>query len=421
MGTQVGFMLLSLVALYDYGASPKQLGLLSASNYVPFVVLGLFFGAVIDTRNPRSVAVTANTVRLVTIGLMMALYFLGFANIWSLIVVVLIVAIGSSAYDISVQSMVPLVFNRDRITTVNARFELGRSIGSTLGPAIAGAIVGIWGALSALAVLGLTYALGLIGVLSVKTTHTAEGPADRGSSSVKSLVISIGEGFRYLLGRTDILAGICLAAVCNLSNGVLAALAFFQLKDLHGFSSEQTGLVGSIAGLMTIGTALVAGRLARMGSTLACMVTSLICSSGAALVFSIVPTPLGPPIVFFGVILGINYSANQVFNVRMISYRQATVPSQYLARANSASKSLIMVTLPIGSALGGVLASYWSSRVALSSVSIAAILIFLAMAVAARKAPWQDTGLAAQHNDTRNDHAPDADEGDDTWNGFPVQ
>lgn len=399
LGTQIGFTMLPLVALYALDASPIQLGVLTAVDYIPFIIFGVFFGAVIDASDPQSISIASNIVRLAAICLLLVAFMVGQANVQVLIIAVFIIALGSAAYDTSVQSLVPLVFERRELTMVNGRFELGRSLGGTLGPAIAGAVLAHGGPAPGLAVLVATYALGLAGVLSIRPTAIGDTAQSWRRHRLAWSLTSTRDGFRYLNGRRDVLAAICLAAVSNLANGALNALAFLHLKNEFAMSPEQTGIVGSIAGAMAIISALGAGRLARIASARVSMLISLLTACASAVVFALADVGAGWRVSVFGVVLGANYCANQIFNVRMISYRQATVSGSFLARVNAAAKALIMAALPVGSLVGGALATATSAGSAILILSGVATIAVLAIAVASKTVGWRDDRAAATDAD----------------------
>ena len=131
-----------------------------------------------------------------------------------------------------------------------------------------------------------------------------------------------------------------------------ALLMLFALRDL-GLSEATMGLVfsaGAVGGLL--GALVVTPLTRRLGEGRAIPLAALAWTPGAALVplagtLPAVPVLIASSFVFSFCVV--------VYNVTQVSFRQRVCPPALLGRMNASVRFLVWGTMPIGSAIGGVL------------------------------------------------------------------
>ncbi|MYS77850.1 MFS transporter, partial [Streptomyces sp. SID5926] len=177
--------------------------------------------------------------------------------------------------------------------------------------------------------------------------------ADGRRSSLGSLVAELGEGLRYFRGRGDLARLATAAAVNNLSYSMcLTMLPLWAVRPGRlGLTETGYGLlltclaVGSIlAGLVTgrILDAVGDGPVMRFGAPL------------LGLCFLALAVPAVPVVALGLFVYGL---VSMVWNVAVISYRQATIPLPLFGRVNAAYRWLTWGVIPFGSLFGGTLAA----------------------------------------------------------------
>ena len=94
--------------------------------------------------------------------------------------------------------------------------------------------------------------------------------------------------------------------------------------------------------------------------------------------------PLAPKAFPIPVLVGggvVGTGAGMLFNVNQLTYRQAITPPRLLGRMNSVVRFMYWGTIPVGSALGGVLATWIGLRPTLFVEAIAGVLVMLPVAL----------------------------------------
>lgn len=380
LGDGVLGMLAPLVAL-TLTTSPTQIALLTAANWVPWLLLGLAAGVVIDRVDRRRAQVLALAARA---GVLLAAALLSLAGQLTmplLVVVVLLYGVTEVFADLGATSIVPDLVSADRLAAANGRLiGVQQVTNAFLGSPLAGVLIvlgagvgfGTSAALAALAALAL--AAGLRGGFR---------PAGR-SVSARPLT-DVREGLTFLVRHPVIRPLVLTSSVVN-----LASTAYFAVFVLWAVGPDSAmGLTAAQYPLLTLGLALgaVAGSVVVDRVQRRCgEVPTMIGSTIACVVLMLVPVvwPNGWAVaVAFGLI-GLTNTAG---NVLTQSLRQRLVPGALLGRVGGAGRTLAYGLMPVGAVLGGVVAE----RFGLAATFCAAVGVALAaccyLALTLRRVP----------------------------------
>src|SRR5438552_15306497 len=77
IGSSVTGLALPLTAVLVLNATPAQMGIVRAAQYLPFLLLGLFVGAWVDRLRRRPILIMADMGRALLVGLIPAAALLG--------------------------------------------------------------------------------------------------------------------------------------------------------------------------------------------------------------------------------------------------------------------------------------------------------------------------------------------------------
>ena len=144
--------------------SHQLVALVQASATVPFMLLGVFAGAIADNFDRRRVMLAAQVGMLVVSSLLAVLAFVGWLNPVLLLAFTLSVGAGTAlnapAWQASVRQQVAASELPQAIALNSMSFNIARSIG----PALGGVLISIWDVSIGFAINAVSY-IGLIGVL----------------------------------------------------------------------------------------------------------------------------------------------------------------------------------------------------------------------------------------------------------------
>jgi MFS family permease len=332
--------------------SPTLVSLAGAAATVPWLLLALHAGALADRLDRRRIMVVANVARAAVLSLAGLAALLGLLDLWVLLAAVLVSGMAEVFADVSAQSILPMTVPQNRLTRANGRVSTAQMIGNDfVGAPLAGLLVVTLPAVVFGAPALLYGAAGLL-LLGMRGTYRMDVPRAQG----RPLRRDIGEALRYLWSHRVLRSLAVTAGLLNLANAAyFAVFVLWAVGDGSriGLQPGEYGLmttafaVGALPGSLLSGWA--AGRFGEFRALVGCwLATSLLLIVPVA-----VPSPwtLYPTAVLWGV-------AGAAGNVLVISARQRLIPAELLGRVNSAYRLVGMGGMPLGAALGGVVAEF---------------------------------------------------------------
>ncbi|MET9038461.1 MFS transporter [Streptomyces mirabilis] len=374
-GTQVSMVALPLIAVISLGASALEVGVLAAVERVPFVVLSLPAGALIERMDHRRVLVTAAALRTVLILTVPLAAAMGLLTIGHLYLTAVLIGALSVFADVAGMSVVPALLPADRLADGNGKLEVGRSGADVLGPGLAGFLVQVLTAPFALLADALAFA---VSGLLMSRLRPLEKPGHAADEEPASLVQQIREGLKFVVRTPLLLWNAVAAALMNLCAFVFLAIQYLYMVDTLGLGPAVVGLVLALGGVGGVLGSLVSGRLIeRLGLGRAFILASAAVAAGVLIAGTAPHRPLAGPAVlavgYFLYVLG-----GPVFNVAAITARQVITPDHLLARTNATMRFFIWSSIPLGAFLGGLVATLLSLR---GSVLVAGVGLLVPLAV----------------------------------------
>jgi MFS family permease len=363
LGTAVSFVVFPLTAVVSLHASTLAIGLLSAATTVPFLVIALPAGLIVDRLPKRGLMLACDVARTLVMGSVPVAAAFGVLTLGQLYLAALLAGIGAVFFDVAYQSYLPSLVGMDQLVDGNGKLAATRAFSEVAGPGMGGGLYGLLraGAVTADAV---SYAVSALSLLLIRTREARPDrrPPRAGRQAPSA---AAGEAPRTRL-RAELLAGLSFVArhrvlrkiaastaTANLFFAMVTALeVLFLVRSLH-IKPSVTGLVVAAGGVGGVAGGITAGRAARLiGSARIIWVAPLVFGSTTLLM------PLAEPgwrIAFFVIgFTGFAFSGVQ-YNIAQLSYRQAVCPPELLGRMNAAVRWIVWGTLPLGGALGGVL------------------------------------------------------------------
>ena len=373
VGTQVTLLALPLLALLQLGAGAGVVGLLTAAQFVPWVVLALPIGATVDGWSPprhRQALVASDLVRAVLLAALPVLYATGRLTVPLLLLVVLLVGATTVLAEITSGTVVPEVVERGLLAHVNGSIEAARSLAMVVGPALAGVLVGQVGPRVPLLLDAVSYlALVVVGLL----IRTRRGTADSTAT----------DAVRFRL-RDDRGLLVMTVAVATVVAGVSAINVFevFFIRETLGASTTVYGFVmaswtaGMVIGSLSFGR--VPHRLLTLRLVLALLTVSCLMVVAAAAV------PAAGWMVPLWIVGGI---ANGALNVCTTVIIAGRVPAAAHGRAFSVCTAAVQGAGLFGLMVAGPLAEQFDPRVLVAGAGLTGVLAAFACLPLVRREP----------------------------------
>lgn len=333
--------------------SASQTGISVATGVVPFVIVGILAGSIVDRIGYKRASIISDLFSFVSSLLIPVLSVTRGLEFWQLLVLVFIGAFFDSPGISARQALLPELAQIANVSheRANTAYSLIRRFAGLLGPPIAGILLAATGATNLLFFNAATFvASALIVAVAIPDfeVHRAEGAP----SSAREYLRDIQDGFHYLVNNR-----LLIWLVLTGSIGSLVAEPLYTVI-LPVYANE---VLGSAAKLGFIYSALAAGSI--LGNFLylaieARVPRSVIQIGGygmRALAFSVMI--FMPDWWVIALALFIGAVALEPVNPMLMSILQEQVPPGMRARIYGVGSALFVVTAPIGIVAYGFLIS----------------------------------------------------------------
>src|SRR5438045_4534708 len=140
-GTQISGIALPLVALYALHATAFEVAALGTVEFLPFLLFTLPAGVWVDRLRRRWLMVTADLGRVVALGSIPLAAAVGHLTLAQLYIAGFVTGTLTVFFDVSYQSYLPSIVEREQLVDGNAKLEISRSAAQIGGPGLGGLLV----------------------------------------------------------------------------------------------------------------------------------------------------------------------------------------------------------------------------------------------------------------------------------------
>ena len=351
LGSQVSTLALPTVAILTLSATPFQVGLLEALQFLAFPVLGLIAGVYADRIRRRPIMIACDVLRLAALGSVPLAFMLGALTMEQLYVVALLVGVGTVFFDVAYQSYLPAIIARTDLIEGNSKLQVTGSVAQMAGPALAGFLIQLVGPARAVTADATSFLISVLSLWWIRRPEPAPKPAAEAGRT--GFFAEMWEGIRFVLGNPIISRIAGSTATSNLGGNIaFAVILIFVYRFLH-LTPGVVGIVfaaGAVGGLIgALSASWIAARIG-LGPTLFVSITA----GGLSLI--LVPlAQYGFAIPLLIVSFFIGSWVNPVYNINQVSLRQAITPDRVQGRMNATVRTIIWGTIPIGAFIGGAI------------------------------------------------------------------
>lgn len=373
--------------------SVAQMGLVTGVAGVASIITGLFSGVIVDRFDRRILLISCDLARCALFAAI-ALVWLVTPQLWLIYTVMALVAAFSMIFDVGYVAAVPAIVGPDQVTDANGRLFAAQAIASVAGPALAGAVSGLWGPSAAVGVDALSFAVSAAGLMLIRRRLMAPAPAEAAASAGAQRP---GAGRRLLQDLLDGVHFLWRAPVLRALTVTLTIVLFFTtgLTDLlvydvvHGLHRSDSA-VGVVLAASTVGTFLgsaLVGWLRRRAGFGGAWI------GGTALAgLAICGLGLASNLPDLAVLAAAAQGCIAVGGIVSMSLRQEITPGHLLGRVTAAFWTIHNALGPLGVALLTAVAAGYGARPVLAASGLAVTLT----ALAAIRSPIRHAGRATR-------------------------
>lgn len=340
-----------LLAILTLGATPVQMGLLSALGGVPVLVFGLVAGVWVDRLRRRPLLIAADVGRAAVLATIPAAALLGVLRIEQLYVVIVLAGLLGVVFQVAYRAYLPVLVERRSLIDANSKLAFSSSATEIVGPGLTGVLVQAITAPIAMLIDAVSFLVSAVSLALIRRPEPAIVPAGERRPAGRE----IAEGVRAVI-HDPVLRALTLSLATQEFFGAFFGVLYglYAIREL-GLGAALLGLTIGVGGLGAVLGALLAGPATRRLGLGRTMIGALLLGTASAL---LIPLARGPLWAATGMLMAgqlVGDSLRTVYDINDTSLRQAIVPDRLLGRVSATTQLLSAGLSPLGALLGGVL------------------------------------------------------------------
>ncbi len=357
--------------VFKLTGSALNLGLITAFEFLPYLLFGLLIGAWVDRVDRKRMMIFTDVARAVVIATIPLLAAFDLLVVWWVYVVGFVSSVLKIAFDAGEFAAIPSLVGTDDLVKANGRVQASYSAAFFLGPLLAGALLAVMPVQDVFTFDALSFLVSALALALVRRSFNAGNDGEKTVAGIRRDVV---EGLRYVLGHPVLRNISIMMALINLVIVTTQSQLVLFAKERLGAGDSQVGILYSVGSLGIVFLSLAAGpvrkRLSFSKAALGALMLDGLLIVGFASVSSYW---VALPVWALATGLGI------FFNINTSSLRQQIVPNHMLGRVQSIAAVLAWSAIPIGSLLGGLVIEK-TQNVALVYGGIGVLVFLIALA-----------------------------------------
>lgn len=327
---------------------PVLVSLAFGLQTLPWLLFGLFAGALADRVNRKTMAVVIDLVRAAVLAVLAATIVTDSVSIAVVLVALFLMGTAEVFVDTASVTLLPMLVARDDLAIGNARMQTGYvTLNHLVGPPL-GAALFATGMVWPFAGQALLIVAGA--VLISRLTISAP-PAREVRTRVRA---DIAEGFRWVVRHPAVRTLVLTIFTFNITFGAAWSVLVLYARDRLGLGSIGFGLLTTVSAVGGIAGTVSYGWITRRVSLGDLMRIGLIVETVTHLTLALTTTPWLAMLIFF--VFGAHAF---IWGTTSSAVRQRAVPSELQGRVASVNGVGVFGGLVFGSAIGGVIADHW--------------------------------------------------------------
>lgn len=344
------------------------------ASSLPWLLFALTAGALVDRLDRRR---TMWTMQILRMSLMVCLAVVTIADLGStpmlvtLYLVSFALGVGEVLFDNAAQAIMPAVVRKDQLQVANGRLYAVEEITNRLAGPPLGSFLFVVAAALPFIFDAVSFGVGALLILAM--TGSFSPPRSKTASPTK-ISHDISEGLRWLWRHRVLRTLAMMTGVSNLTASATYAIFVLYALEILNLSEYGFGVILALSAVGGLVGGLVGPRLARVFGDGRSFYVITIAAAISDVVIGITSNSIVVALAMATFGLGAMW-----WNVIAVSLRQSIVPGHLLGRVNSVYRLLAWGTMPLGAAIGGVLAQLFGLRAVYFFSAISLLLLAVAM------------------------------------------
>lgn len=334
---------------------PFLISLMAALVMLPWLFFAIPVGGLVDRVNRRLALALANSARFLVAAALAISVATGTVTIWGLFLAAFLIGIAEVVYDTTTQAMIPQLVSKKNMDRANSRLQsaevlVAEFVGAPLSGLLYAAAIVIPFAVNS---LGLIVAVVLVLLIPSNFASQLTKPEPEANDKTKpGYWAAIREGIGYLWRDKKLMKLVFLTTAIGFAFAASQATMVLYLLKVQGVPIAAFGVVTTSFGVGALAGSVLAPRVSKaFGTGMTLAVINVL--AGVFMTFLYVAPNIWFVVVLF-VLIG---STSGTWNVLLMSAYHRLIPNHLFGRIHGTRRTLVWGMMPIGSLVGGLIAS----------------------------------------------------------------
>lgn len=341
--------------------SGTLVGLVTAAQFVPMMLGGVWGGVVADRFEKRRTLYVSQSILAVAAGLLAIVTLTGVVQVWMVFACALLTGVGTVIDNPTRQAFVSELVGPDRVANAVALNSAMFNAARIVGPALAGLLILVAGTGTAFAYNALSYVAVLVSLTLLRTEELHRGkPTGKAKGQIRA-------GLQYAWATPELRSTILLVAVVGTFALNFTVLTPLLVKDTFGAGPGTLGILTSSMGAGSLVGALVAAARAKP-------TPKVLVGAAGALGVVMLGVAASPTLLVAGVLLALTGAATITFLSTANSTLQLRSSTEMRGRVMSLYLLVFLGSTPIGGPIVGRIAEVVDPRAGFVVGGVASII-----------------------------------------------
>jgi MFS family permease len=243
--------------------SATAVGITTALQFLPTLLLGLFGGVIADRFPKRKVLLVTQSTFGSCAAVLAVVAFTGHVQVWHVYLMAFVLGLATAVDNPTRQSFVTEIVPRDKVRNAISMVSSTFQLGSMIGPALGGVLLGVLGTPWAFAINACTFFASISALLRMRESEMPGMHAARKASAGIRIRDGLRDGLRYAFHEPAVRWSIALVGIYGMFTISLpVTLTAFADRVFHTGASGY-GVLNSVVALGALAGALLSARRVR--------------------------------------------------------------------------------------------------------------------------------------------------------------
>lgn len=373
IGSSLITFILPLLIL-DITSSTINLSIVSAISILPFLILGLPFGAMVDKFNIKKILYLSDFIRFLCY-IVLSMVLIVNPNKFFIIIVIYVISIIVSCTNvmnsISELTFISYFVNEEDLTVMNSQIYGIQYVIGMIIPVIGGFLYSCISVSSIFLCSSIFFLMSslIIFTLDIETNFKKVEKQRNFSEIIRETVIDIEEGLIYVKKKREVFIPLVIVAVFNILVVNFQNDSLIIFKKILKFTSGEIGIIYSITSIGALLGTIIVSRLTAKYLFNKLLFFNIVIQFFLRLLFV-----FSSRYIMLAAIVFLIDICQSVLNIIIITNRQQKVSKAYLGRVNSIYKTVLIGINSLGYIYGGALTSTFGAK---NGILISTMLIII--------------------------------------------